>query len=208
MNEASISRLEQAGVSVPALGIGQRDSDQSVPAQSQVNNQVNELQSRFAKTSTPGSQNLQNAGSPDKRPSNGVNNYNNINSSTTSGTEIRSRAPLSTSNLRQRGSEHIEAGKQKLVAFNQKHRITERISSYFEEPAQTSPQQGGGVPPPPPPHPNLTRQTSNIDMDVLNRRKPPPPPPPAKKPSLQSTPVNNNSGSPPPPPLPLGTKPR
>lgn len=230
-NRDSVSRLENAGVSVPALGIGRRDSDQSVPAQRSMNNQVNELQSRFARMSTPGSQTPQDGQSPTEStrtrnssveqlpPPTRRDTYNNDNYSTTAARrDSRSAAPLPTNNFRQRSNEHIETGKQKLAAFNQKHRITERIHAYFEEqPAETPARQAsGGVAPPPPPHPNLSRQGSNVDMEALNRRKAPPPPPPAKKASLKSTPVSNggnnngnaNSNDSAPPPLPLGTKPR
>lgn len=204
MNQGSISRLEQAGVSVPALGIGRRDSDQSATAQRGMNNQVNELQARFAKMSTPGSQTPQ---SPVEQPT----SQRGFDNSTSPAlrTDTRSAAPLPpTSNFRQRSNEHIETGKQKLTAFNQKHQITKRIGSFFEEQPALRASQGAPQPPPPPPHPNLSRQGSNIDIEVLNKRKPPPPPPPAKKPNLKSTPVNGGGESPSPPPLPLGTKPR
>ncbi|OKL56031.1 hypothetical protein UA08_08716 [Talaromyces atroroseus] len=215
MNQDSVSRLQNAGVSVPELGIGRGDSEQSTTAQRGMSNQVNELQSRFAKMSTPGSQSLQSAPSPDERPSTTAPSAPRTGYDAHNTTASRT-APQPPNNLRQRSNEHIETGKQKLAAFNQKHRITERIHAYFEEqPAEASSQQAQSVAPPPPPHPNLSRQNSNIDVEVLSRRKAPPPPPPAKKSSLKSNPVSNNSSSRSsindgrtPPPLPLGTKPR
>jgi hypothetical protein len=214
MNQGAMSRLEQAGVSVPALGIARRDSDQSVPARGGMNNQVNELQARFAKMSTPGSQTPQSPYSPTQRPTS-QRGFDNAPASPASSRPdtIRSAAPLppsSTNNFRQRSNEHIETGKQKLTEFNKKHRITERIGSYFEpQPTLKASQGAPQPPPPPPPHPNLSRQSSNIDIETLNKRKPPPPPPPAKKANLKSTPVNGGGAeSPSPPPLPLGTKPR
>ncbi|KAF3395227.1 hypothetical protein DPV78_009058 [Talaromyces pinophilus] len=221
MNQGSISRLEQAGVSVPALGIGRRDSDQSATARGGMNNQDNELQARFAKMSTPGFRTPQSPYSPVERPPSqrGLDNTPTSPALSRLDTTTRNPAPLpppsSTNNFRQRSNEHIETGKQKLTEFNKKHRITERIGSYFEpQPALTASQgapQPAPAPPPPPPHPNLSRQGSNIDIDSLNKRKPPPPPPPTKKTNLRSTPVNVGGGgseSPSPPPLPLGTKPR
>lgn len=215
MNQGAMSRLEQAGVSVPALGIGRRDSDQSTTARVGINNQVNELQARFAKMSTPGSQTPQSPYSPIERPTSQP-SYDNTPTSPASSRPdtTRNAAPLppSTNNFRQRSNEHIETGKQKLTEFNKKHRITERIGSYFESQPALKASVGAPqpAPPPPPPHPNLSRQSSNIDIDSLNKRKPPPPPPPAKKTNLRSTPVSGNGGSesPSPPPLPLGTKPR
>ncbi|QGA18472.1 hypothetical protein EYB26_006157 [Talaromyces marneffei] len=212
MNQGSMACLEQAGISVPALGIGRRDSDQSVTTRGVMNTQVNELQTRFAKMSTPGSQTPQSPYSPVERPV----SQRGFDNTPTSTYTTRSAAPLpppSTNNFRQRSNEHIEVGKQKLTEFNKKHRITERIGSYFEPQPTLRASQGAPQPPPPPPppHPNLNRQSSNIDIEVLNKRKPPPPPPPAKKPSLKSTPLNGGDGgseSLSPPPLPLGTKPR
>jgi hypothetical protein len=215
MNQGSMSRLEQAGVSVPALGITLIDNDQSATARGGMNNQVNELQTRFAKMPTPGSQTPQSPYSPVERPTSqrGFDNTPTSPASSRFDTNRNAAPPLpsSTNNLRQRGSEHLETGKQKLSEFNKKHQITQRIGSYFEaqptlKASQRAPQP---APRPPPPHPNLSRQSSNIDIETLNKRKPPPPPPPAKKPNLKSTPVNGGgSESPSPPPLPLGTKPR
>lgn len=214
MNQDSMSRLERAGVSVPALGIGRRDSNQSATALGGMNNQVNELQARFAKMSTPGSQTPQSSYSPLDRPTSQRSSDNTpISPASSRPDTTRNAAPLPppTNNFRQRSNEHIETGKQKLTEFNKKHRITERIGSYFEPQPALAASHGAPAPaPPPPPHPNLSRQGSNIDIETLNKRKPPPPPPPAKKTNLRSTPVSGNggSGSPPPPPLPLGTKPR
>lgn len=224
LNQGAISRLGQAGISVPGLGIGTNSAERqesSSGSQSSTNtatnNHVNELQSRFSKLSTS-SQNPQSPQSP-QSPANGTTlaekqaalqtaqKFHNDPSSV-SVSEARSAASTAN-NFRERHSDQIEAGKKKLSALNQKYGITKRINDFIEDqksPAEPEPQPGQGVPPPPPPHPNLNRSSSNIDKEALNRRKPPPPPPPAKKPALQSAPVH--TPSPPPPPLPLATKPR
>lgn len=214
LNPNSMNRLEQAGVSVPALGIGGRSSDQNTStSRGPQASQVNELQARFAKMSASGTPTAQLArASTDHSISQRRND--NVSTSPASRTDAPQTttplAPSSMNNFRQRSNEHIETGKQKLSAFNQKHRITERIGSYFNEQPRDSTSAAQPPPPPPPPHPNLSRQGSNIDLESLNKRKPPPPPPPAKKPGLKSTPVNGGDGSesPTPPPLPLETKPR
>ncbi|KAH8699146.1 hypothetical protein BGW36DRAFT_293240 [Talaromyces proteolyticus] len=218
INQGAVSRLGQAGVSVPALGIGRSGSEQSNTAQTNLNNQVNELQTRFGNMTTNKSHGPQN--SPSQQSPNGVptdgttlaekqdalRTARNVHSdpSSVSAADVRSSASTAN-NFRQRHNDQFEAGKEKLSAFNQKHRITERIQAYFEKPPAENGQQTD-PPPPPPPHPSLSRQSSNIDVEALNKRKPPPPPPPAKKPGLQSNPVGSSSPSP--PPLPLGTKPR
>lgn len=210
MNQGAVSRLGQAGVSVPGLGIG-AGSDQSATAQTNLNKQVNELQSRFGSmsASSPGDSQNHVAGSP-----NGTSPYDQPNSygRTNSYGQNQEASAGSAANIRQRGGDQFEAGKKKLSAFNQKHKITDRVHSYFERPPAPG-QESASAPPPPPPHPNhpnnLSRQNSNIDVEALNKRKPPPPPPPAKKPGLQSKPVVSSAATTPsPPPLPLGTKPR
>lgn len=214
MNPGAVSRLGQAGVSVPGLGIGGSDGGPSPTAQTNLNKQVNELQSRFGNMTTSSSQapgNLQDHVVGSKNGSTYGQSRERL--------HVDANSPSSTSALDTRNtgsgtsnfSDHFEAGKKKLNAFNQKHKITDRVQSYFERPPV--PVQEQSAPPPPPPHPNLSRQSSTIDVEALNNRKPPPPPPPAKKPELQSKSVGSSStaastGSPSPPPLPLGTKPR
>ncbi|QKX61756.1 uncharacterized protein TRUGW13939_08912 [Talaromyces rugulosus] len=214
MNQGAVSRLGQAGVSVPGLGIGGTGSDKSATVQTNLNKQVNELH-RYGNMSAQedsqnhvaDSKNGTTYGQTQERYQNTDNN------SASSASALDSRNMGATANnLRQRGGEQFEAGKKKLIALNQKHKITDRIHSYFEQPPASSGQESAAPAPPPPPHPsnnnaNLSRQNSNnIDVEALNKRKPPPPPPPAKKPGLQAKPVGSSTPSP--PPLPLGTKPR
>ncbi|CRG89204.1 hypothetical protein PISL3812_06240 [Talaromyces islandicus] len=210
MNQGAVSRLGQAGVSVPGLGIGGMGNDHSATAQTNLNKQVNELQSRL------GSMSISSPGDSQNRAAdstNGANSYGQTNTYSQNQERLGNSAtsPGSAANIRQRGGDQFEAGKKKLNAFNEKHKITERIQSYFEKPPAPG-QESASTPPPPPPHPNhpnLSRQSSNIDVEALNKRKPPPPPPPAKKPGLQSKPmVSSSTTTPSPPPLPLGTKPR
>jgi hypothetical protein len=210
MNQGAMSRLGQAGVSVPGLGIGGTGSDKSATAQANLNKQVNELH-RFGNMSVQ--EDSQNHVADSKNGTTYGQNqerHQSTDNSASSASAMDSRNMGATANnLRQRGGEQFEAGKKKLIALNQKHKITDRIHSYFEQPPASG-QESAPSPPPPPPHPsnaNLSRQNSNnIDVEALNKRKPPPPPPPAKKPGLQAKPVGSSTPSP--PPLPLGTKPR
>lgn len=227
LNQAAISRLSQAGVSVPALGISRTTSDAgpgnqvaaSAKQLSAVDSQVNQLQSRFASMSTGSTPGMQ---SPPGVESRGVNGYATqtapapmTQSLSTAGSLSDARS--SAQRFRERHADQIEAGKKKLMALNQKYRITERINEFIEDqtsPAEPAPGQAvpPGPPPPPPPHPNLSgtaSSSSNIDVEALNRRKPPPPPPPAKKAALKAAPVQTApTATPSPPPLPLETKPR
>ncbi|KAJ0425866.1 hypothetical protein BJY00DRAFT_273895 [Aspergillus carlsbadensis] len=196
LNQAATSRLSQAGVSVPELGIGNRPSNPTSPSTGGYVGQapVNELQSRFSQLRTNSSPNTPPASLPhlqqgEQPPASSTANVSNARSA--------------YSDFRSKHNDQIEAGKQKLSGFNQKYGITNRINSALESKPESAEQA-----PPVPPHPNLSRSTttSSTDTESLARRKAPPPPPPQKKAELRSTPVS--AGSPAPPPLPLGTKPR
>lgn len=180
LNQQATSNLSRAGVSVPALGIGDNNSG-SAP--------VNELQSRFARMDT----NSPSSASPAPPPAARGASYHSSSSSTPA-----SQSQSTLSHFKERHSGQIETGKQKISGINEKYGISRRVNNFIED--QKSPAHQG---PPPPPHPN--RSPSNTDMSTMNRRKAPPPPPP-KKPEMRSSAAN--SPSPGPPPLPLNTKPR
>ncbi|KAL2798851.1 hypothetical protein BJX66DRAFT_26089 [Aspergillus keveii] len=196
LNQAATSRLSQAGVSVPTLGIGNKPSNPTSPSTTGYVGQapVNELQSRFSQLRTNSSPNTPPAPSPhlqqgEQPPASSTANVSNARSA--------------YNDFRSKHNDQIAAGKQKLSGLNQKYGITNRINSALESKSESAEQA-----PPVPPHPNLSRSTttSSTDTESLARRKAPPPPPPQKKAELRSTPVS--AGSPAPPPLPLGTKPR
>ncbi|KAL4766470.1 uncharacterized protein BDW70DRAFT_155138 [Aspergillus foveolatus] len=193
LNQAAVSRLAQAGVSVPALGISARPSNPTSPAPSYNQAPVNELQSRFSQMRT------NSASSPSPAPSPPVQQTQSPVNSASNFSDARS----AFNDFRSKHSDQIESGKQKLNGFNQKYGISERINNALDSKSGNT-----GQAPPIPPHPNLSRSTtmSSSDTASLAQRKAPPPPPPQKKAELRSAPVN--TGSPAPPPLPLGTKPR
>lgn len=223
-NPGAVSRLGQAGVSVPGLGIGRPGSNPSPTAQANLSKQVNALQSGFSGTSAQeDSQNQERSGTPQNNidnnsPGSTVNNIRQRGGEHFDAGKRRVNDLNQKHKITERGGQHFETGKKKLSELNQKHKITDRVHSYFERPpAPDQESSAAPPPPPPPPHPNhpnsLSRQNSNIDVEALNKRKPPPPPPPAKKPGLQSRPVaasttGSSTDTPSPPPLPLGTKPR
>ncbi|KAL4956026.1 hypothetical protein BDW69DRAFT_159521 [Aspergillus filifer] len=187
INQAAVSRLGQAGVSVPGLGIGNRPSNPTSPSTGYNQTPVNELQSRFAQMRTNST-----STSPAQQPQ----------SPATSGSSV-AKAKSAYSDFRAKHSDSIDSGRQKLNGLNQKYGITERINNALDGKSATSEQA-----PPIPPHPNLSRTntTSSTDTVSLAQRKAPPPPPPQKKAGLRSAPVNTGSTAP--PPLSLGTKPR
>ncbi|PWY95305.1 hypothetical protein BO94DRAFT_531228 [Aspergillus sclerotioniger CBS 115572] len=202
LNQAAISRISQAGVSVPALGIGnngnqwKRDSNSASPtlAGSVGQAPVNELQSRFSQLRTSSSSSPASAPPPPART-----NTNGSEPPSVSASDPRSGS--STYNdFRERHNDKIQAGKQKLNGLNEKYGISQRVNKFIDD--QKAPKNQA---PPVPPHPNANRSTFSVDTDTLAKKKAPPPPPP-KKAGMRSTPVAGTA--PTPPPLPLNTKPR
>lgn len=194
INQAATSRLTQAGVSVPSLGIGARPSKPTSPSAGHANQApVNELQGRFAQMRT------NSASSPSSGPPPAAQQTQ----SPTSSTPSVANAKSALNDFRSKHSDQIESGKQRITGLNQKYGITERINNAVSSKSASSEQA-----PPIPPHPNAGRPTtaSSTDIGSVAQRKAPPPPPPQKKAELRATPVN--TGSPAPPPLPLSTKPR
>lgn len=137
MNQGATSRLANAGVSVPALGIGDngngskgspRDTTTSSPAGQAP---ANELQSRFAQMRTPS--NVRPAPSPSQ--SGPPAQYHRNDPPPTSG-GIKS----SVNNFREQHADKIDAGKQKMSGLTQR----------FNNPSQSSPttQNDHNDPPP------------------------------------------------------------
>ncbi|GAQ10306.1 hypothetical protein ALT_7627 [Aspergillus lentulus] len=197
LNQGAVSRLSNAGISVPALGIGHdRNSPSNATGGVVGQASVNELQARFSQMRTASSQ------SPSQAPSSPVRG------STT--THPESSATSTVNNLRQRHNDKLQAGKERVQDLNDKYKITQRFNNFVDEKrsANTSISSNQFRPPPTPPHSNRSQPASDsVETDALSRRKAPPPPPP-KKAAMRSAPVNAPSpSSPAPPPLPLSTKP-
>ncbi|RHZ61480.1 hypothetical protein CDV55_101937 [Aspergillus turcosus] len=197
LNQGAVSRLSNAGVSVPAFGIGDNRSSSSNTTGGAVGQaSVNELQARFSQMRTSSSQSPSQAPSPSVRGST---------------THPESSAVSTVNNFRERHNDKIQAGKERVQDFNDKYKISQRFNNFVDEKrsANTSISSKQFRPPPTPPHPNRNQPSSDsVEIDALNQRKAPPPPPP-KKAAMRSTPVNAPSPSSPiPPPLPLSTKPQ
>ncbi|PWY89955.1 hypothetical protein BO70DRAFT_393147 [Aspergillus heteromorphus CBS 117.55] len=203
LNQEATSRLSQAGVSVPAFGIGnggsqwRRDSNgpgvaSPTTAGSVGQTQVNELQNRFSHLRTSSSN------SPAPPPPARGNSFA-TQPSPVSTSDTRS-ASSTINDFRERHNDKIQAGKQKISGLNEKYGISQRVKALGDQKSPSS-----QAPPPVPPHPNANRSTSSLESETLGRKKAPPPPPP-KKAGMRSMPVPGAAPSP--PPLPLSTKPR
>lgn len=217
--QAAISRLGKAGVSVPGLGIGgntNRDNgagrDTSPSAQSpNGRSRIDELQSRFSKMpqSSPNqsSTTTPTEGTTTAQKKDALRTAHTFHRDPSSVSSADARSAASTANnFRERHGDQVAAGRKKLSGLNEKYGISKRINNFIDDQSSPAdqPSAGNGRPPPvPPAHPNSRSQTA-----PLSNRKPPPPPPPPKKQALQSTPVSGEQEAAPPPPLPLGTKPR
>lgn len=134
INQGATSRLAQSGVSVPALGIGDDGSQERRDSQP-----VNELQSRFSqmRTSRP---------APPPPPSRSATaNDSPVSASSPGG--IRS----TVSDFRERHSDKIDAGKQKVSGINEKYGITRSAPppppsrSATTNDSPTSPSSSGGI---------------------------------------------------------------
>ncbi|KAF1364421.1 hypothetical protein EJ07DRAFT_100122 [Lizonia empirigonia] len=210
LNQGAMNRLGQAGVSVPGLGIGRTASPPVPPRQrtkappppparqtsesssagpvsppATVGNgpQLNELQNRFAKMTTPSS--------AETAPSTGTSwadkqaalrtasNFRN-DPSKVSASDLKGAASTAN-NFQQRHGEQAASGWRAASGLNQKYGIAGKVNSLA----------GGSSTSPAPPAP----APGGIG-------KKPPPPPPAKRKELTCT----NTGEP--PPIPLSSKPK
>ncbi|KAJ6031674.1 hypothetical protein N7540_002406 [Penicillium herquei] len=216
VNQEAASRLANAGVSVPALGIGETTRATQSPA-SDNDASINELQSRFSQVRT-------NTGSSSPAPEPPTRASHPTRS-------VEGLAPLP--GFRDRHAGTIDAGKKKFGG------MTSRINTFVEDrkfsanankrmprpgvpnspvkPATPATPASPRSSPAPVPGPRPTTTPTPapapalISLEAQARKKPPPPPP--KRPEMRAPPTNNDatpvsSSAPAPPPVPLSTKPR
>ncbi|KAJ4364779.1 hypothetical protein N0V95_000728 [Ascochyta clinopodiicola] len=211
VNQGAVHRLGQAGVSVPGLGIGRTASPPvpprqrtmappppparqtsssstaaptSPPAPASNGPQLNELQNRFAKMTTPSS--------AETAPSTGTSwadkqaalktasNFRN-DPSKVSASDLKGAA-TTANNFQQRHGEQAASGWRAASGLNQKYGIAGKVNNLA----------GGG---------SSTSSAAQASAPGGVGKKPPPPPP-AKRKDLTLT----NSGEP--PPIPLSSKPK
>jgi hypothetical protein len=204
VNQEATSRLANAGVSVPALGIGEANASSPASSGAQGAN-INELQSRFSTMRT-------NSGSPSAAP------------------QSPSRTPIPSANredalpppltFRERHADKIDMGKQKWGG------VTSRFNTFVED-RKFSANANKRIPRPPGPNsPSTSSSTTNMRTPTVGdrptqstvdspeaqaQRKKTPPPPPPKKPEMRAAPAPaspTSSASHTPPPVPLNTRPR
>lgn len=179
INQNATSRLTQAGVSVPVLGIGRTQSgsqDSTGPST------VDKLQSRFSQMRTDlGSS----SSAPSSRP-------------------YEDGVPAAASpGLRERHADKIDFGKQKLGG------LTSRINTFVEdrkfsaEANKRIPRPPASNPAP------ASASSPTIEAQAQRKKAPPPPPPKrASMRTAPVSDAESSSSSPAPPPIPLNTKPR
>ncbi|KAJ5780009.1 hypothetical protein N7457_005169 [Penicillium paradoxum] len=140
INQDATSRLANAGVSVPAFGIGQEK------AQSPAHTPINELQSRFSQMNTSGSPS---APPPPTRSS------TNIEPQSASGTS-------SIQNFRERHADKIDSGKQKYGDFRERH--ADSIDSGKQKLSDVTSRFTGSAPAPSPPaRPASNHSSMNLE---------------------------------------------
>ncbi|GLI72099.1 hypothetical protein PoHVEF18_000267 [Penicillium ochrochloron] len=204
INQEATSRLANAGVSVPALGIGEANASSPASSGAQGAN-INELQSRFSQMRT-------NSGSPSTAP------------------QPPARTPIPSGNredalppplsFRERHADKIDMGKEKWGG------VTSRFNTFVED-RKFSANANKRIPRPPGPNSPSTsntainrtpsvaetpiQSTANSTLEAQAQRKKAPPPPPPKRADMRAAPANpspTSSASHTPPPVPLNSKPR
>lgn len=208
LNQGAMDRLSQAGVSVPAFGIGGKKaalpppasrSTSSLPIEqsTQQNSQINELQSRFSRLASPRPQSdapVKGTTMEQKQSALKTAAAFNKDPSSVSLSDARSAA-TTANNFRERHGEQVKTGFQKANAFSQKYGLAERVSS-FKGKTNESPPAGA-----------VSETTTGSSVGTAGRvgivGKAKPPPPPKKRAELSGTATSS-----PPPPLNLLSKPK
>jgi hypothetical protein len=203
VNQEATSRLSNAGVSVPALGIGGNNGSKTSTARGK----MNDLQSRFSQMRTDSG-----SSSPAPTPSDRFPRTN---------TNPDSSLPPAPS-FRDRHADKIDMGKQKLSG------VTSRFNTFMED-RKFSANANKRIPRPPsdyaspspvtvaparsavpvPAAPAVPEPSRTPDVQTQAQRKKPPPPPPKRAefraPAANASPVSSAST---PPAVPTNTKPR
>ncbi|KAJ5648866.1 uncharacterized protein N7484_002589 [Penicillium longicatenatum] len=199
VNQEAASRLANAGVSVPEIGIGGTSGTSST---TQANDSpVQDLQTHFSQMRTD-------SGSPNKGPPPPVPAPRPANSA-----DFLPPAP----GFRDRHADTIDAGKKKWGG------VTSRFNTFVEDrkfsanankriPRPPGPNPPVRAPAPAPAAPAPPNSSSSSTLETQARKKPPPPPP--KRAEMRAAPTmpgafpEPESSSVPPPPVPHNTKPR
>lgn len=199
LNQGALNRLGRAGVSVPGLNIARNASPPVPPRQKTPPNapafatadasqgsQLSELQSRFAKMSTPSSE-APVTGTTWAQKQAALKTAGNLRDdpSKVSMTDMRSAASTAN-NFRERHGEQAAAGWRAASGLNQKYGLSDRFN--------TAASQSTSSPPPQSP-----------TQSGIGKKAPPPPPP--KKKDITTSPTSPTSPGKP-PPVPLGSKPK
>lgn len=205
VNQEATSRLSNAGVSVPALGIEEQNGSSSYT--STARNKMNDLQSRFSQMRTDSGSSSPAATPTDRFPRTSTNPDSSL-----------PPAP----GFRDRHADKIDMGKQKLggvtsrfntfvedrkFSANANKRIPRPPSNYTSPSSPVTPARSAApVAPAVPAAPEPSRAP---DVQAQAQRKKPPPPPPKRAeiraPAANASPVSSAST---PPPVPTNTKPR
>ncbi|KAJ5625232.1 hypothetical protein N7510_001541 [Penicillium lagena] len=235
INQEATSRLANAGVSVPALGIGETNDRQSQP--------VNELQSRFSQMKTddyssaappPPYQATQPIASPSEPAAGGRSSIQDFRErhadkidmgkqklggmASRANTFVEGRqATRPTTN----SAEPAAGGRSSIQDFRERHAdkidmgkqklggMTSRINTFVED-RKFSANANKRIPRPPSNYSSPVESSPSVGgLESAARNKKPPPPPP-KKAEIRAPPVASSpsSASPAPPPVPLNSKPR
>lgn len=203
LNQKSLNRLGAAGLSVPGLGIGNKQNSPpprnsaSSPATdrptSSSNSHLGELQSRFSRLTTSSNTTKPEAptqGTSFAQKQAAIKTASQFRNDPSSVSLSDARAAASTANnFRERHGEQVAAAARTANNMNQRYDMANKLSRFA---GHTPIQKTQTVEAP---------EQVQIRDNAIAKKKPPPPPPPAKRAGLAA-------GTGPPPPIPLASKPR
>lgn len=193
VNQGATSRLANAGVSVPGLGIGgESNQDRQGTASPAGQAPVNELQSRFSQMRTGSSYSRPAPLPPSGRATGNTpaqHPQDDLPPASSSG-GVKSKI----NNFREQHADKIDTGKEKMSG------LSKRINTFVEGQKSLPSQR------PAPPSPSTSNVNAGVESIVAQKKKPPPPPPKRAEMRAPSAQASSPLGTP--PPLPLSTKPR
>ena len=199
LNRGSLNRLGSAGVSVPGLNIGEPSNpwqtESSSPTSGPPKSQLNELQSRFSKMSTPShTSETPSQGTSFAQKQAALKTASSFRNDPSSVSLADAKSAASTANnFRQRHGEQVASGWKSANSLNQEYGIANKVNNYAS--GGTASQADGGFPTP------VSPVGPGASAPVDKKK---PPPPPVKRKDLTAF----GDGMVEPPPLPLGSKPR
>ncbi|KAI9766900.1 MAG: hypothetical protein M1840_006197 [Geoglossum simile] len=206
LNQGALSRLGQAGLSVPGFNIGNTNAasgpaaHSTPPAPGGQILQLNGLQSRFSKLSTTRAKtDSPSEGTTLAQKQAALRTAQSLRNDPSSVSLADAQSAASTANnFRQRHGEQVAQGWKTADSLNKKYSVVDRANAYSgSQPGAAAPEVPSNRPDTQAESPSSS-STAPETPTTAGKRKPPPPPPKRREPGVGALP----------PPLPLASKPK